>query len=222
MLSETESLHCTVVLRLGVGASVRITDGKGGLYNAIIEDASQHKRCRLRVAGVKFLEQRNGFLHIAIAPPKSTERVQWFVEKAVELGADSITPLLCEHSERKEVNCVHLEQKIIAATKQSESLFLPSLQHITPFREFVARPFEGAKCIAHCHKTADKVMLSEAIAGAANTLVLIGPEGDFSPAEVLLAQRYGFTEVSLGVRRLRVETAGIVAGVVARVARGEM
>jgi 16S rRNA (uracil1498-N3)-methyltransferase len=213
-LSEEESLHCTRVLRLRAGDAVRLTDGRGGLYTANIVDA-HGKRCAVQVTGARHeVGRRSYYLQIALAPTKSIERYEWFLEKATEIGVDEITPLLCEHSERKAIKAERLEKVIMSAMKQSLKAYHPRLRSMQDFAAFVVQPFDGAKCIAHCMPS-QKTPLKEAILPHGRTLVLIGPEGDFSPEEVALAQQHGFVEVGMGNSRLRTETAGVVACCVA-------
>ncbi|GHT80752.1 ribosomal RNA small subunit methyltransferase E [Bacteroidia bacterium] len=210
VLDEEESQHCIRVLRLTNGDAVHLIDGKGGLYTAYIVNAHP-KHCEVKITETQQgFGKHNYFLHIGIAPTKNIDRYEWFLEKATEIGTDCITPLLCEHSERKMVKHEHSQKIIVAATKQSLSAYLPDLQQITAFVNFVRQPFDGIKCIAHCCD-APKIAFRKAIENARRILVLIGAEGDFSPAEIALAKQNGFVEVSLGNRRLRTETAGIAA-----------
>jgi 16S rRNA (uracil1498-N3)-methyltransferase len=155
--------------------------------------------------------KRSGYLHVAIAPTKNIERYEWFLEKATEIGVDEITPLLCERSERKTVKNERQVKVITAAVKQSLTAYHPTLNPMQDFAAFAAQPFEGIKCIAHCMGASQKQLLQDVINPHKRVLVLIGPEGDFSPAEVALAHQNGFVEVSLGSSRLRTETAGMVA-----------
>jgi 16S rRNA (uracil1498-N3)-methyltransferase len=209
-LSEEESQHCLRVLRLGVGDAVHLTDGRGGLYAAQIAEA-HGKRCAVRVTGVqREVGKRGYYLHVALAPTKNMERYEWFLEKATEVGVDELTPLLCERSERKTVKAERSEKVVTAAVKQSLKAYHPQLNPLRAFADFVAQPFDGVKCIAHCMPS-PKIPLQHAAQAHGRTLVLIGPEGDFSPTEVALARQNGFIEVSLGDSRLRTETAGVVA-----------
>jgi 16S rRNA (uracil1498-N3)-methyltransferase len=150
------------------------------------------------------------FLHIAIAPTKNIERLEWFLEKSTEIGISEITPLLCEHSERKIVKNDRLERVIISAAKQSVKAFFPKLNSLQEFNLLVTSKFDGEKYIAHCNKQ-DLPLLKNVISLKGKSLILIGPEGDFSPKEVSFALENGFKEISLGTSRLRTETAGIVA-----------
>jgi 16S rRNA (uracil1498-N3)-methyltransferase len=210
LLGKEESWHCTRVLRLEQGAPVFLTDGKGNLFDCKIQIADP-KKCIVKVTGVhKECGKRSFFLHIAIAPTKSTDRFEWFLEKATEIGIDEITPLLTAHSERKSAKTERLQKVMIAAMKQSLKMYLPALNEVIPIKKFVGQPFSGQKFIAYCEKE-KTVELKQIYRPGENALVLIGPEGDFSPEEVEIAERNGFIPVSLGPSRLRTETAGIVA-----------
>ncbi len=209
-LSEEESKHCVKVLRLVNGDFITMVDGRGGFYRGIIDDANA-KKCKLRV--IEKIEQygrRNYSVHIAIAPTKNIERLEFFLEKCTEIGIDQITPLLCQHSERKVINNDRLEKIIIAAMKQSVKAYKPVLNPLTPFNNFVKNNIEGKKFIAHC-ATVPKPSLKSQLANNRDFTILIGPEGDFSQTEVELAIANNFQEVHLGRSRLRTETAGIVA-----------
>ena len=151
-----------------------------------------------------------GYLHIAVAPTKLMERNEWFVEKAVEIGVDEITFLNTEHSERDVIKMERIEKIAVSAMKQSEKAFMPRLNGMTRFRTLIENGFEGDKFIAHC-EPGMKVHLKDAVVAGHDTLVLIGPEGDFSPAEIEMALKAGFKPISLGPSRLRTETAAIVA-----------
>lgn len=209
VLDEDESRHATRVLRLAMGGRVHLVDGRGGLYEARIVGTG--RRCELAVEGVEQgWGRRNYGLTMAVAPTKNIERFEWFLEKATEVGIDAIVPLLTEHSERRMVNHDRLERIMVGAMKQSLKAYLPDLQPLTPFKEILKRPFDGAKLIAHCGD-GEKKYIADAAARGGSTLILIGPEGDFSPAEIALAKAAGFTEISLGSARLRTETAALCA-----------
>lgn len=209
MLNEEESKHCVRVLRLAEGNIIYLIDGKGGFYKASIAEAHP-KHCSINVMETKTEYGKRSFaLHIALAPTKMNERTEWFLEKATEIGFDSYTPLICEHSERKEVKTDRLMKVVTTAVKQSIKAYHPQLNEAFRFKEFIARSFDGQKFIAHCNE-GEKIPLQKAYHSGSNALVLIGPEGDFSPNEVKLAIEKGFVPVSLGESRLRTETAGIV------------
>lgn len=210
LLPEEESLHATKVLRLQAGDEITLLDGKGGLYRAEIT-LPHAKRCGYNI----ITEQQSGTgrhyqLHVAIAPTKNMERLEWFVEKAVEIGVDEITPIVCRYSERKQVKPERLEKILLSACKQSVQVVFPLLHSQTSFEEFIKSAKAECKAIAHCYPEA-KEDFRNLSATSGNILILIGPEGDFSPDEVKLAKEHGFKAVSLGDSRLRTETAGIMA-----------
>lgn len=205
-----ESKHMVKVLRLAEGDIVQVVDGKGGFYEAKIEQANP-KKCVLKILSSKEKFGKRDFgLHIAIAPTKNIDRMEWFLEKATEIGIDEITPILCEHSERKAIKPERLEKKMISAMKQSLKAYLPKLNPLTPVAELITSRPEGKKFIAHCYE-GNKSHLKNVIQPRENCLVLIGPEGDFSTNEVQLALENGYSEISLGSSRLRTETAGVAA-----------
>jgi 16S rRNA (uracil1498-N3)-methyltransferase len=158
----------------------------------------------------KYQNFRNYHLTIAIAPTKNIDRFEWFTEKAAEIGIDKIIPVICRHSERKEIKTERLEKILISAMKQSGQKYLPELTGQQSFKELVSRPFPGEKLIAHCEPGIKKLLKDSIIPGK-DILLLIGPEGDFDPSEINMAIEKGFIPVSLGDSRLRTETAGIVA-----------
>jgi 16S rRNA (uracil1498-N3)-methyltransferase len=210
ILDETESKHAIRVLRLQNGDRVQVINGAGGFYEAEISDAHP-KKCKLVIIkSQKEFGKKDFHLHIAIAPTKNIDRFEWFLEKATEIGIDEITPLLSCHSERKTVNVERLEKILVSAMKQSLKAYLPKLNETTAFKELVVSNKTKNKYIAYCDDIR-KTHLKNALLGGQDTLILIGPEGDFSPEEVNLAIENDFKVVSLGAARLRTETAGIVA-----------
>lgn len=209
-LPEEEAGHCIRVLRLTEGDEILLTDGKGMFYKAAISRAHP-KHCEVDI--LESWQQPalwNFHLHIAVAPTKNMDRMEWFAEKATEIGIDAITCLNCRFSERKEVKPARLEKILVSAMKQSQKATLPVLTGMTDFRTFVTQPFDGRKFIAHCEE-GDKKLLKQLYQPGENALVLIGPEGDFSPEEIELALKNGFLPISLGESRLRTETAALVA-----------
>jgi RNA methyltransferase, RsmE family len=209
-LSENEARHCCGVLRLSVDDLIYLIDGKGGFYTAKIVGLST-KCCIVDIIDAKYnYEERNYKLHIAIAPTKNIDRFEWFLEKATEIGIDEITPIICEHSERQILKIERAEKIIIAAAKQSIKAFLPKINEAMSFKKFITQNFDCKKLIAHCDK-GEKVLLQNSINSNENALILIGPEGDFSPTEIELARQNNFMEISLGSSRLRTETAGVHA-----------
>ncbi len=209
-LNENESKHCIRVLRNNVGDKLTLTDGRGGWYLARISDANP-KKCKVEVEEhISAHEKRDYYLHVAIAPTKNTDRFEWFLEKATEIGIDEITPLLCENSERKQLKPDRLEKVIVAAMKQSLKAYLPKLNNLTNFEALIKSQESGSKYIAHCSQ-GDKVHLFNLLKPAGRVLILIGPEGDFSSQEIELALANDYTPISLGSSRLRTETAGVSA-----------
>lgn len=209
-LNADESKHCIKVLRLKKGDLVQLMNGKGSLYKAVIQHPDS-KKCLLEIVEEeKFQNARNFHLTIAIAPTKNNERFEWFLEKSTEIGIDRIVPVICQHSERKDIKSERLAKILISAMKQSGQTFLPELASLTSFKELVDSTFDGIKLIAHC-ESGEKRLLKNAVLPGKNILILIGPEGDFDPSEIKLALEKGFIPVSLGNSRLRTETAGIVA-----------
>lgn len=211
-LSEDESKHCVRVLRMKEGDHIRLIDGRGSFYEAVISDANP-KRCMVSIESIHADPgQRNYIIHIAVAPTKNTDRLEWFLEKATEIGINEISPIECEHSERAVVKTDRLNRVITAAMKQSMKAFHPLLHELRTFREVVmeSKELEGQKFIAHC-RPGEKKLLKEAYMKGKSVLILIGPEGDFSVDEVKFATDHGFVPVSLGNSRLRTETAAVVA-----------
>ena len=211
-LSEEESAHCVRVLRYSLGDEILITDGRGTTYTARITNPHP-KHCDFEILSSEKQEPHHRFhLHIAIAPTKNIERLEWMIEKCTEIGVDEITPLLCRFSERKALRTDRLEKIILSAAKQSLTPHLPVLHELTPYDAFIQAQSQNTcqKFIAHCYKE-DKRVLKDEIEKGRDVLVLIGPEGDFSEQEVRDALAAGFIPVSLGNSRLRTETAGVVA-----------
>lgn len=208
-LDPEESKHCVKVLRLQEGDPVILIDGKGGYYECVISDPNQ-KRCQVEVVKKCLDYQKPTFnLHIAIAPTKNIDRLEWFLEKATEIGISEITPLLCRYSERKVVKPDRMERIVVAAMKQSQKAYLPKINDLTSVEDFLSQTTTGFKAIAHCYEF-DKQTLKGSYVGG-DVVIMIGPEGDFSEAEVALAIQKGYKPVSLGESRLRTETAGVVA-----------
>lgn len=208
-LSEEESKHCVKVLRLTSGDRVILFDGKGNRYSAVV-DRVHPKKCSVIVTDVEKDPEPRYKLTVAIAPTKSNDRFEWFLEKATEIGISTIVPIICQNSERKVIKPVRLQKILISAMKQSKNSYLPDLQPITSFNDFVKNYDREHKYIAHCYE-APKAMLNECYSAGNDLCICIGPEGDFSPEEVELAHENGFINLNLGDSRLRTETAGIVA-----------
>jgi len=210
-LAEEESRHCVKVLRMGKGDIVHLTDGRGNLFRAVLDEVSP-KRCTVRVIeAIAEFGKRDYTLTLAVAPTKNTDRFEWFLEKATETGVDRIIPMDCDHSERHTIKPERLERVVTSAVKQSLKAYHPRLEDITPAREIIGTRFEGRKLIAHCREDFDRVFIGEALGSGGDNLILIGPEGDFSKEELELAYGNGFTGVSMGNSRLRTETAALAA-----------
>lgn len=209
-LSEEESKHCIKVLRLQKGSTVQLVDGKGGFYDAVIADPHP-KRTSLKIVKAQHnYGKRNHYLHIAVAPTKNIERIEWFLEKATEIGIDEITPLICERSERKDLKTDRLNKVITSAVKQSIKAFHPKLNEPVRFKDFIGSVSNTQKFIAHCID-GEKFALKDKIELNSDYLVMIGPEGDFSPLEVRQALAADFMQIALGTSRLRTETAALEA-----------
>ena len=208
-LSEEESVHCVRVLRLGEGAEIDLIDGVGNFYKASIVQAHP-KHCMVEVLET-IKDTTPAFMaHIAMAPTKNFDRTEWFVEKATEVGIGGFHFITSQHSERKQLKLERVEKVVVSALKQSVKALKPQIGEWMDFKRFVAQPFEGQKYICHCNP-GEKPLLNNVCRPGTPVLVLIGPEGDFSPEEVAFAQEHGFQAVSLGDTRLRTETAAFVA-----------
>ncbi len=205
-LSEDESKHACRVLRLKSDDLVTLLDGVGGTYEAKIIDDNP-KRCQVTILDYKQDEKPSFDIHIAIAPTKNMDRLEWFVEKATELGVTRISLLLCDHSERKVVKLDRIEKIVVAAVKQSKRTYFPVLDELQSFQEFIKNHPVGA--IAHCEDEEKKMI--DTLATPFQFPVLIGPEGDFSLKEIEAAKKSGYQFISLGKTRLRTETAGLYA-----------
>lgn len=209
-LSEEEATHALRVLRLNAGSGLEITDGKGMLYNAKVASVAG-KHCYIDAVEATLVPKNwQGNIHIAIAPTKNMDRIEWFVEKATEIGLDAVTFLNCRFSERKVVKTDRVERIAVSAMKQSLKYRKPLVGDMVDFKKFIAEERAGAKFIAHCHDS-ERVLLKDVLVTGEDATVLIGPEGDFSPEEVDLAIKAGYRPVSLGSSRLRTETAALVA-----------
>jgi 16S rRNA (uracil1498-N3)-methyltransferase len=209
-LNEEESTHCISVLRLGVNDEVQLIDGKGGLYVARIKDAHPKRTILDIVSVTEEYNKRNHYLHIAVAPTKNIERLEWFLEKATEIGIDEVSLIICQRSERKEAKVDRLNRIITSAIKQSLKAYHPVLNEAISFSKFLEKPFDGQKFIAHCEE-GEKAGLRDIIQPKEKYLILIGPEGDFTPDEISSALNNGYKAITLGTSRLRTETAALEA-----------
>ena len=209
VLSTDESKHVSKVLRKKTKDTLHFTDGKGNLFIGEITE-SKEKKIRIKITNQEAKnKQHNYYLHVAIAPPKNIDRFEWFLEKATEIGIDEITPIICDRSERKVIKKERGDRILISAIKQSLKYHLPKLNEAIKFREFIKQEFIGSKYIAHCHQ--DKKIELKKTKKNKKILILIGPEGDFTIAEIKIALENQFNSISLGEGRLRTETAGIIA-----------
>lgn len=207
---KIESKHIVRVLRKKEGDKILITNGLGQLFTSEVLLADD-KKCSVKIVNLETQKNhRIYYLHIAIAPTKLNDRFEWFLEKATEIGIDEITPIICEHSERKAIKMERLEKIILSAAKQSLKFHFPKLNEPIPFNAFMKTNFSGQLFIAHCEETNKKSLKLE-LKPNLKTTILIGPEGDFSTKEIQQSLDNNFIPVSLGNSRLRTETAGIVA-----------
>lgn len=206
---KEESKHIVKVLRKSVGDILHITNGNGWLFSAEITIPNINK-CTAKIVSKALQPPPSYNLHLAVAPTKMNDRYEWFLEKATEIGLHSITPILCDHSERKVIKPERFERVLQSAMKQSLSCYLPKLNEVISFNDFIKQEFKGDLFIAHCEET-DKKSLKEKLKSKTEITILIGPEGDFSTKEIKQALENNFIPVSLGNTRLRTETAAIVA-----------
>lgn len=210
VFDKEESRHVVKVLRKQVGDLLQLTNGVGSFFEGTVL-STDPKRCVVQVSSEEKQAPLPYHLHIAVAPTKLNDRYEWFLEKATEIGISEITPLICEHSERKVIKHERYNKIVVSAMKQSLKAHLPKLNEAVSFKEFIANaPKADINCIAHCEEI-DKQNLKSVLRPNASVLVLIGPEGDFSTSEIALATTHDFNAVSLGTARLRTETAAVVA-----------
>jgi len=208
-LSEDESKHAVRVLRLGISDAVELLDGHGGRYQAAVAEANP-KRCQLRITAHETVAPRPYFTHVAVAPTKNLDRLEWFVEKAVEVGVERISFLRCARSERRELKLDRLQKIAVSAMKQSGQAWLPQLDDMRDYAEFVTTAAPETCFIAHLEK-GERTALAQVAGAGPGCCVLIGPEGDFTPGEIALALGRGIRPVTLGASRLRTETAALAA-----------
>lgn len=206
---KEESKHCKV-LRLKNGDTVYLTNGKGNMHKAEILDNNYLCTKVKIVETTREYNKRPFYLHIAIAPTKSPDRFEWFVEKATEIGIDEISPIICERSEKTHLKMERLEKIVESATKQSFSAYLPKLNPLRAFSDLMTEPDTSQKFIAYCND-AERGDLKTFCLPQKPALILIGPEGDFRENEIELAKKNHFVPINLGNSRLRTETAGVVA-----------
>lgn len=203
-LSEEESKHVVRVLRMKMGDQIGILDGKGSLYSCTIA-LDNPKRCDLKVIEVKTDERSKSEIHVAVGPTKQMERIEWFIEKATEIGITEITLVECKNSERIKIKTDRLEKKAVSAMKQSHRTFLPKINELTRVTDFIKNNPNGL--IAHCYD--EKRAQFNDVFKITNCPILIGPEGDFTLDEIELAKEHGYKTITLGENRLRTETAAL-------------
>lgn len=208
-LDEEESRHCVKVLRHSTGDVIEVQDGHGHIFKACITVAHQ-KKCEFEVLSLEFQEAPSYYIHIAIAPTKNLDRIEWFIEKAVEIGVQEISFVLCKNSERRVLKNDRLERKALSAMKQSGHLYFPKINQLIAYDTFITEVQQTQKFIAHVDFN-NPMKLKEEAASNGQYCILIGPEGDFTTDEIALALQENFKKVGLGNSRLRTETAGIVA-----------
>ncbi len=210
-LDENESKHIIRVLRMKKGTSVKLIDGRGNLYEGIIDNPDQ-KHCTISITGItRDFEKPNYNLHIAISPLKNPERFEWFIEKSVEIGVDEITPVICRNTEKHSIKKERINNLIISAMKQSLKATKTILNEPVTFNEFLNVKADGKFMIAHCNDSFKRQKLAEVYQKNEKAIILIGPEGDFSEEEIVKATDKGFVNIHLGSSRLRTETAGVAA-----------
>ena len=207
--SKEESKHIVKVLRKAANDTLQITNGKGWLFTAQI-NVADIKNCAVTIVAKELKIKRDYNLHLAVAPTKMNDRYEWFLEKATEIGINSITPIICDHSERKIIKSERFDKILQSAMKQSLNSYLPKLNKAIAFKNFITQDFKGDLFIAHCEDT-DKKSLKSQLKPKRDITILIGPEGDFSVKEIEMAIENNFIPVTLGETRLRTETAAIVA-----------
>lgn len=211
VLPEGESLHCAKVLRMLPGESVEVIDGRGRAYSCTLMSA-HHKHSLLRIDSVEERPLPWAYrLSVCVAPTKHLDRMEWLVEKLTEVGINRFVPLLCDRSERRELKTERLEKIAVSAMKQSLKAVLPAVAPMTPVRKVIEECQSRQKFICYCDRNAPRRILAQEVMPDVDTTILIGPEGDFSPAEVEYALQKGFQPISLGDNRLRTETAALFA-----------
>ena len=214
-LTPAESHHCVKVLRLREGDTLHVTDGRGTLCRGHLVVADGNA-CQVAIdERMEGYGRRPWNLHVAVAPTKNADRIEWFVEKAVEIGIDAVTLLVCDHSERTTLKLDRLEKIVVSAMKQSLKAYRPQLQAAVPLRQFLEEHRTDNACKLICHCDGDRKTLQQCYSRGRDAVVLIGPEGDFSPEEIATALQSGFAPVTLGDSRLRTETAALYATVAA-------
>ena len=210
-LPESDSAHCARVLRMHSGDEIEVVDGRGHLLRCRILEAHPKRTSVEVITRADLPKVWPGSITVAIAPTKHNDRMEWLVEKLVEIGIDRIVPLRCRYSERKEINVERLNKIAVSAMKQSLKAILPIIEPMTPFAEFIRSCTIGQRFIAYCDPSIPRLLMATEYRPASDTIILIGPEGDFSPEEITAALNAGWKPISLGDNRLRTETAALVA-----------
>ena len=210
-LSEDESKHCVRVLRLQEGDEIEVVDGCGNLYLCTIAMAHP-KRCALTIVQQTACPPHWGHeIVLCVAPTKNLDRIEDMADRVTEMGVNAIIPLLCHNSERKVLKTERLQKILVSAMKQSLKCTLPQIDEMTPISEVIGMPFDGRKYIAYCDPSVPRLLFAKEYDPDSNALIMIGPEGDFSPEEIKAAIDAGFLPISLGDSRLRTETAAVMA-----------
>jgi 16S rRNA (uracil1498-N3)-methyltransferase len=216
LLDPIETRHALKVLRHQIGDEIWVLDGMGNQHRAILHSQSKNQ-LTAKIEETKTFEKRADYsIHIAIAPTKSAERFEWFLEKATEIGVDEITPILCERSERRKINTPRCRAILIAAMKQCGNTFLPLLHEPLSFNTLIGKETAAEKAIAHCLPE-NRIPLHQIWKGHKNFMIAIGPEGDFTTKEITFAIQNKWIPTTLGTSRLRTETAGVYAALIAAV-----
>lgn len=217
-LSPEDSGHCCRVLRMQEGDEIIVTDGKGHRYHCILSDANP-KRARVEIVSTETVMPHWGFrITLAVAPTKNIDRIEWLLEKAVEIGVDEIVMLRCSHSERKTIKKDRLERVMVSAMKQSLKATLPLLSDdCVPLRDFLKRDLPAQRYVGYCDSSTERTDFCKICRPGEDLVVMIGPEGDFSPEEINAARENGFIPVTFGESRLRTETAALYGLTVAHV-----
>jgi len=221
-LPADEASHATRVLRLKEGDELMLMDGEGSFFRAEVTMASNHHCLYNIIERLPQPRQWEGHIHLAIAPTKNTDRIEWMTDKVTEVGLDELSFLNCQFSERRNLKIDRISKIVVSAVKQSHKAYLPVVNELMPFKQFIADHPTGHRFIAHCYQEVERVNLFDELCclpSSADALVLIGPEGDFSIDEVRAALAVGFVSVDLGKSRLRTETAGLSAVMMMQLAK---
>ena len=208
-LKEDEARHCSKVLRKQIGDHIQVLDGLGNRYEALIQSIDK-REVLATITKMKTDPPASYEVHLAIAPTKNISRLEWCIEKICELGVTSVSPILCQRSERKVIKHERLQKIILAAIKQSQKAYLPSLHELQTYKDYLSQKLEGEKYICHCAYD-QNTHLAQLYSKSKSIHLMIGPEGDFHEDEVSLALDAGFKSAGLGQERLRTETAGVYA-----------